>query len=127
MFRQVKLPASCPGQLFLHSVPGRNEPLSAFISEASAKQISHIVFLISMVKSKQPVLLTLFRSQQTLCLFLLSSLVSQVSASPTNPVSECLSTALSIDSMLESGFLSIACMETAEHLWPPVVFLSVLG
>lgn len=50
MFRPVKLPASCPGQLYLHSVPGRNEPLSEFVAEAVAKQISRIVCLINMTE-----------------------------------------------------------------------------
>lgn len=56
MFRQVKLPDSCPGQLFLHSIPGRNEPLSDFVAEASAKQISRIVCLINMneIESTSP-------------------------------------------------------------------------
>jgi len=48
MFRQVKLPDNCPGKLFLHSVPGRNESFSDFVSEARRKQIRLIACLINM-------------------------------------------------------------------------------
>ncbi len=45
-FRRVELPAEIPGQLYLHSLPGRFEPLEACWAEARRRTISAIVCLV---------------------------------------------------------------------------------
>jgi protein-tyrosine phosphatase len=45
MFREVKLPANVPGRLFLHSMPGRHEPLNQTWEQLKVLKISAIICL----------------------------------------------------------------------------------
>ena len=45
MFRAVDLPAGIAGQLFLHSMPGRDEPYITAEAEILEKGISRVVCL----------------------------------------------------------------------------------
>ena len=45
MFRELGLPAGVSGSLFLHSMPGRNEPLEDAVAEIRRLGISRIVSL----------------------------------------------------------------------------------
>jgi len=51
-----KLETNTPGRLYLHSMPGRYEPLSAFFKQIEAEEITHIICLNSdeEVLSKSP-------------------------------------------------------------------------
>jgi hypothetical protein len=45
MFRSVALPAPIPGRLYLHSMPGRREPLEAAIAALREREIGCVVCL----------------------------------------------------------------------------------
>lgn len=45
-FREVQLPAGTAGRMFLHSMPGRYEPLPEFASSLEAKGISRVICLV---------------------------------------------------------------------------------
>lgn len=46
LFRRVRLPDVVAGQLYLHSMPGRYEPLEASLAEAARLRIDRIVCLV---------------------------------------------------------------------------------
>jgi len=56
MFRPVVLSSDLSGSLYLHSMPGRNEPLSASVSEILEKEIDIVVSLNSLdeIREKAP-------------------------------------------------------------------------
>ena len=55
-FRSVRLPASIAGQLHLHSMPGRYEPLDAVLREIAARGVSCVAYLapIDEIDRKSP-------------------------------------------------------------------------
>ena len=53
MFRAVTLPAGVPGQLLLHSMPGRWEPLHATWAEAAQSKVTAIVRLADVPEIRQ--------------------------------------------------------------------------
>jgi hypothetical protein len=52
-FREVKLPVSVTGKLYLHSMPGRYEPLAASWSEADRLGVDIIVCLAPLDEIKK--------------------------------------------------------------------------
>ena len=56
MFRKLGLPAGVSGSLFLHSMPGRNEPLEDAVAELRRLGISRIISLapLSEIRTKSP-------------------------------------------------------------------------
>jgi protein-tyrosine phosphatase len=56
MFRSVDLPPDVPGKLYLHSMPGRYEPLQATLDAARMKGISQVVCLTMLeeIEGKAP-------------------------------------------------------------------------
>lgn len=50
MFRTVQLPAQMAGQLFLHSMPGRLEPLANFLQAAEGEKLTGIICLTSLAE-----------------------------------------------------------------------------
>lgn len=56
MFRPVVLSSDLSGSLYLHSMPGRYEPLSASVSEIEEKEIDIVVSLTSLeeIREKSP-------------------------------------------------------------------------
>ncbi|MBF0501939.1 MAG: tyrosine-protein phosphatase [Candidatus Riflebacteria bacterium] len=48
LLRQVPLPATIPGKLFLHNMPGRREPLEACFAEITAASCYRIICLAGM-------------------------------------------------------------------------------
>jgi len=53
MFREVVLPESIPGKIYLHSMPGRYEKLSRSWQEIKSLSIDEIVSLVSMEETEQ--------------------------------------------------------------------------
>ena len=47
MFRQVELPDAVQGSLYLHSMPGRYEPLDSTVRAIKDANISMVVSLVS--------------------------------------------------------------------------------
>ncbi len=45
MFREVSLPEAVPGRMFLHSMPGRHEPIDDTLRQLRTNGISEIVCL----------------------------------------------------------------------------------
>lgn len=56
MFRYVPLPNGVKGRLYLHSMPGRFEPLQASIDEIQRRGIAQVICLVTMdeIKAKSP-------------------------------------------------------------------------
>ncbi len=59
--RRVELPEDLEGHLFLHSMPGRYEPIEDFLTEIVLKNISCVVCLASQeeIRQKSPAYATL--------------------------------------------------------------------
>lgn len=53
LFREVDLPDGVTGALFLHSMPGRCEPLADTCAALSTHEVTHIVCLVSMEEAKK--------------------------------------------------------------------------
>ena len=53
MFRSIELPDEIDGELFLHSMLGRNEPLELALNEISRKNIVKVVSLASIDEIRQ--------------------------------------------------------------------------
>jgi hypothetical protein len=45
LFRRLTLPVEIPGRVYLHSMPGRYEPMTMFLDELIAEEISTIICL----------------------------------------------------------------------------------
>ena len=60
--RRVELPKTLEGHLFLHSMPGRYEPIEEFLTEIVLKNISCVVCLASPdeIRQRSPAYATLF-------------------------------------------------------------------
>lgn len=53
MFRRLSLPRGAGGDLFLHSLPGRYEPLTEFLEAAKKYRIDLLVNLVSITEARE--------------------------------------------------------------------------
>jgi len=56
MFRSVHLPPSLPGQLHLHSMPGRHETMAEIEAEMTAQSVAQVISLTGLaeIRAKSP-------------------------------------------------------------------------
>ena len=56
MFRSVPLPPALPGHLYLHSLPGRHEPMAAIETTLTAQSVDRVISLTGLaeIRAKSP-------------------------------------------------------------------------
>lgn len=102
MFRQVELPTGVEGRLYLHSMPGRYEPVEHAISEIQRLGIARIVSLapISEIRGKSPTYATAVEAGSLPCAQVIVPIPDY--GVPENP-DEFLACAASVASALRAG------------------------